>query len=174
MRKAKWAAAAAGVVLLVAGCGSEGGSDAGGSAVSPDGSSAPGAEAGGSLDAAAVTKEIAGAATGAGFAEKPNDDIPAALKPCMVSWQADGEKVTDSRKSYDATVATLTKGGWKEKSDFDQQGSVITSLDKNGWTVKASHQGQAGTFLIVSFIATDNGPACEKLFAEDLAKNKQP
>ncbi|MEV3990965.1 hypothetical protein AB0J57_18845 [Streptomyces sp. NPDC049837] len=171
-------AAAAGVVLLVAGCG--GGSDKGTGVAAPSsGSSAPagsgaGAEAdtGGSLDAAAVTKEISAAATAAGFTEEPSsDDIPAPLKPCMVSWQADDKKVTDSRKSYDDTVAALAKGGWRESQNVDQKGSVIKSLDKAGWTLKASHHGQGG-FLMVSFIATDNGPVCEKLFQEDLQKSK--
>ncbi|MFJ8078520.1 hypothetical protein ACIQ7Q_32480 [Streptomyces sp. NPDC096176] len=172
MRKASWAAAAAGVVLLVAGCGGEGGSDEGKGSADGSSSAAP-AEAGGSLDSATVTKEIADAATAAGFTEKPgDDDIPPALKDCMISWQPDAEKATDSKKSYDDTVATLTKGGWKESQDFEQQGSTIKSLDRNGWTLKASHQGQKGTFVMVQFIATDNGPACEKLFREDLEKNK--
>ncbi|MCX4822742.1 hypothetical protein OG883_23140 [Streptomyces sp. NBC_01142] len=179
MRKARWAAAAAGVVLLVAGCGSEGGSDKGkgGAGSSGSSSSAPaeaGGEAGGSLDAATVAKEVGDAATAAGFTEKPSDDVPAALKECMVSWQADDKKVTDSKKSYDTTVASLAKGGWKESQSVDQQGSTIKSLDKSGWTVKASHQGKAGTFLMITFMAADNGPECEKVFREDLEKNKKP
>ncbi|MFK0255089.1 hypothetical protein [Streptomyces sp. NPDC090445] len=180
MRKAKWAAAAAGVVLLVAGCGSEGGTDQGKGADAPKSgssaaASAPGAgrDSGGSLDAAAVKKEIDTAATGAGYAEKPGDDVPANLKSCMVSWVADAKKATDSKKSYDDTVAALAKGGWKESRTFDQQGSVIKSLDKSGWTVKASHAGKAGALLVVQFVATDNGPTCAKAFQEDLAKNKQ-
>lgn len=170
------AAAAAGVVLLVAGCG--GGPDKGTGVAAPSsGSSAPagsgaGAEAGGGLDAAAVTKEISAAATAAGFTEEPSsDDIPAPLKPCMVSWQADDKKVTDSRKSYDGTVAALAEGGWRQSQNVDQNGSVIKTLDKAGWTLKASHHGQGG-FLMVSFIATDKGPVCEKLFKEDLQKSK--
>lgn len=170
------AAAAAGVVLLVAGCG--GGSGEGtGNHAPPPGATAPagtgaGAEAGGGLDAAGVTREIADAATAAGFSEKPSDgDVPPALKPCMVSWQVDDEKVADSEKSYDATLAGLVKGGWKQKQKSDHTGSVITSLDKGDWTVKASHHRQGG-FLMVSFIATESGPECEKLFGEDLEKNK--
>ncbi|MFF8829236.1 hypothetical protein [Streptomyces sp. NPDC015131] len=173
------AAAAAGVVLLVAGCGG-GGTEKETGAVKPStGASAPagagaGAEADAALDAAAVTREIQAAATGAGFTQKPSkDDVPAGLRPCMVSWQADGEKATDSRKSFDTTVAALGKAGWKQAQSFDQKGSVIMSLDKSGWTLKASHHGQAGTFVIVSFIATDNGPKCAALFKEDLEKSKQ-
>ncbi|OKK22092.1 hypothetical protein AMK16_02430 [Streptomyces sp. CB00455] len=178
MRKARWAAAAAGVVLLVAGCGSGGGSDAdkakAGGTVPSGAASAPAkAGASGSLDAAAVKKEIEGAATAAGFTEGAGDEVPAGLKSCMVSWFADGKKATDSKKSYDATVAALAKGGWKELRSADQQVSVIKTLDKSGWSLKASHHGTAGTLLMVSFIATDSSPACEKLFREDLAKNKQ-
>ncbi|MFC8916024.1 hypothetical protein ACGF5F_10090 [Streptomyces sp. NPDC047821] len=172
------AAAAAGVVLLAAGCSGGGADKETGAAAPSSGSSAPagsgaGAEAeDGGPDAAAVTKEISAAATAAGFTEEPSaDDIPVPLKPCMVSWQADDKKVTDSRKSYDDTVAALAKGGWKEKQKVDQTGSVITTLDKAGWTLKAGHHGQGG-FLMVSFIATDNGPECEKLFQEDLEKSK--
>ncbi|OKK08148.1 hypothetical protein AMK26_03740 [Streptomyces sp. CB03234] len=172
MRKAKLAAAAAGVVLLVAGCGG-GGTDKGTGPTS--GSPAPagaGAEAeGGSLDAAAVTKEIGDAATAAGFTKKPSDDVPPALASCMVDWAVDGEKATDTKKSYDDTVAALAKNGWKESQSFDQKGSVIKSLAKSGWTLKASHHGQGG-FVTVMFIATDNSPACEKAFREDLEKNK--
>ncbi|NWF27568.1 hypothetical protein HW130_15070 [Streptomyces sp. PKU-EA00015] len=171
MRKARWAAAAAGVVLVVTGCSSEGGSDEGKGGASGSSSQAP-AEAGGSLDAATVTKEIADAATAAGFTEKPSDDVPPALKSCMVSWQPDDKKAADPKTSYDATVAALGKGGWEEWQTFDEKGSVIKSLDKSGWTVKASYQGQKDTFLLITFIATDNGPACEKLFREDLEKNK--
>ncbi|QGV82820.1 hypothetical protein EIZ62_23470 [Streptomyces ficellus] len=175
MRKAK-AAVAAGVVLLVAGCGGGGTDTTTGEAAPSSAASAPaggaGAEAGGGLDAAAVTKEISAAATAAGFTEEPSDeDVPPALKPCMVSWQVDDKKAGDSKKSYDATLAALTEGGWKQSQKFDQKGSVITSLDKSGWTMKASHHGQGG-FLVVSFIATDNGPKCEKLFQQDLEKNK--
>ncbi|MCX4539473.1 hypothetical protein [Streptomyces sp. NBC_01565] len=176
MRKAKWVAAAAGVVLLVAGCGNESGDSKGKDAQAPkSGSSAPAAAAGsgGTLDAAAVKKEIESAATAAGFTEKPGDDVPANLASCMVSWTADGKKAGDSKKSYDDTVAALAKGGWKESQAIDQQVSVIKTLDKSGWSVKASHHGKSGTLLMVSFIATDKGPACAKAFQEDLAKNKQ-
>lgn len=182
MRKAKWAAVAAGVVLLVAGCGSEGGTDKGkGGDASSSAASTPAAGAGagagstgtGALDAAAVKKEIETAATAAGFTEKPGDDVPANLKSCMVSWTADAKKVSDSRKSYDATVATLVKGGWKETRTVDQPAAVVKALDKSGWSVKASHQGKAGALLIVSFIATDKSPTCAQAFQEDLAKNKQ-
>ncbi|MEU5806490.1 hypothetical protein [Streptomyces sp. NPDC047718] len=180
MRKAKWAAAAAGVVMLVAGCGSEGGADQGKGADAPKSASSAAASApaadkgsGGSLDAAAVKKEIDTAATGAGYAQKATEDVPPNLRSCMVSWVADTKKVTDSKKSYDDTVAALAKGGWKEARSIDQQGTVVKSLDKSGWTVKASHAGKSGALLVVQFVATDNGPTCAKAFQEDLAKNKQ-
>lgn len=174
VRKARWAAAAAGVVLLVAGCGSEGGSGQGEAGDAPSsGSSAPAkAGPGGGPDAAAVKREIETAATAAGFTEKPADDVPPALKSCMVTWQADEKKVNDSGKSYDSTVAALVKAGWKEGKSLNQQVSVIKTLDKSGWSLKASHHGKAGVLDMVTFLATDTGPACEKLFQEDLAKNK--
>ncbi|KOU13839.1 hypothetical protein ADK52_37995 [Streptomyces sp. WM6372] len=163
--------------MLVSGCGAGGGTDKGKDGEAPSAAaSAPAAGAGtsgGSPDAAAVKKEIEAAATSAGFAEKTGDDVPAELKSCMVSWTADGKKAADSRKSYDATVAALAKGGWKETRSVDQPATVVKSLDKSGWSVKASHQGKAGALLIVSFIATETGPICAKAFQEDLAKNKQ-
>ncbi|MEU9800397.1 hypothetical protein [Streptomyces sp. NPDC051000] len=167
-------AAAAGVVLLVAGCGSEGGADkAKGGGAPASGAATPAEQGAGTLDAAAVKKEIADAATTAGFTEKSGDDVPASLRSCMVSWSPDGKKAADSKQSFDATVAALVKGGWKETRTSDQPMSVIKSLDKSGWTVKASHHGKAGSLLVVSFIAVDNGPTCAKAFQEDLAKNKQ-
>ncbi|MFD5932921.1 hypothetical protein [Streptomyces sp. NPDC060333] len=174
MRKVKWVAAAAGVVLLVAGCGSEGGADKGKGGEGPaSGTAAPAEQGAGTLDAAAVKKEVAGAGTAAGFTEKSGDDVPATLRSCMVSWSPDGKKAADSRQSFDGTVTALVKGGWKETRTSDQPMSVIKSLDKSGWTVKASHQGKAGSLLVISFIAVDNGPTCAKAFQEDLTKNKQ-
>ncbi|UUU38338.1 hypothetical protein [Streptomyces sp. NBC_00162] len=131
MRKARWAAAAAGAVLLVAGCGSEGGSDKGKGGETPaSGSSAPAkAGSGGTLDAAAVKKEIEGAATTAGFAEKPGDEVPAALKSCMVSWQADEKKATDSKKSYETTVAALVKGDGRRAGP-----SISSCRSSRRWT----------------------------------------
>ncbi|MER7000469.1 hypothetical protein [Streptomyces sp. NPDC000410] len=179
MRKARWAAAAAGVVLLVAGCGGEGGSDEGkgkGGATTPGSSSssapeAPESEAGESLDAAAVTKEIEDAATAAGFTEEASsDDVSAALKDCMVTWSPDSKKAADAKKSYDDTVANLTKGGWKETQSTDQAGSTNKSLDKGGWTLKATHHG--GALTLVMFIAGNNSPECEAAFQEDLEKSK--
>ncbi|MFJ3203115.1 hypothetical protein [Streptomyces sp. NPDC086989] len=178
MRKVTWAAAAAGVVLLAAGCASEGGSDEGNGGQAPTaGSPAPAAASGapgaGTVDAAAVRRQIEAAATSAGFTEQPGNDVPANLKSCMVSWTADAKKVSDSRKSYDATVATLTKDGWKEIRAIDQPAAVVKSLDKGGWTLKASHQGKAGALLVVSFIATETSATCAKAFQEDLAKKQQ-
>ncbi|MFD7916755.1 hypothetical protein ACFV30_39705 [Streptomyces sp. NPDC059752] len=173
MRKVRWAAAAAGAVLLIAGCGSEG--DAaqghGGDAPSAGGSAPAKAESGGSLDVAAVKKEIGAAATAAGFTEKPRDDVPPVLKSCTVRWQSDGAKATDSRKSYDATVATLVNGGWQEGGSNAERQSVIKVLDKTGWRLIASHrpQGWADGTDEDSFIFVDTGPACEKPFKEDLA-----
>ncbi|MFJ3584177.1 hypothetical protein ACIPPS_18310 [Streptomyces sp. NPDC090127] len=175
MRKAMMVAAAAGAVLLVAGCGSgEGGSgkNKGGSSASSSGSTTGGTEAAGgdSPDAAAVEKEIDAAATAAGFVrDASGEDVPAGLKSCMVSWTADAEKAADPKKSYGATVTTLTGGGWKEGQKTEQAGSTIQTLNKGGWSLKASNHGAAG-FAIVMFIATDNSSQCEALFKADLEK----
>ncbi|MBT2479569.1 hypothetical protein [Streptomyces sp. ISL-94] len=126
-----------------------------------------------------MRNEIDAAATTAGFtARQPADDVPPGLKSCTVRWQADGAKSTDSRKSYDATVATLVKGGWKERGRTDEKQSVTMAMDKGGWNILAWHhpQGRADGTDWISFIANDTGPACEKPFQEDLADkttNKQ-
>lgn len=168
-------------VLLITGCGSEGDSPQGhgGDAPSASGSAPAKAGSGGSLDVEAVRKEIEAAATAAGFtARQPADDVPPGLKSCTVRWQADGAKATDSRKSYDTTVAALVNGGWKESgSSYDRQ-SVTKAFDTGGWNIRAWHhpQGRADGTDVDSFIANDTGPACEKPFQEDLADkttNKQ-
>lgn len=172
------AVAAAGVVLLVAGCGSEGGSGknkGGSSSQSTTGSTTGGAEAGGdSPDAAAVEKEIEAAATAAGFVrDSSGEDIPAELKDCMVSWTPDTKKAADPKKSYDATVKTLTGGGWAEGQSTEQSGSTIKTLNKGAWSLRASSHGAAG-FSMVVFGATANTATCEALFKADLEKTKKP
>lgn len=174
MRKVRWAAAAAGAVLLIAGCGSENDSAQGhgGDAPSPSSPAQAKAGSGGNLDVTTVKKEIEAAATAAGFtARQPADDVPPGLKSCTVRWQADSAKSTDSRKSYDATIATLIKGGWKESGRADEKQSVTIGMDKDGWNLRTWHhpQGRADGTDWISFIAIDTGPACEKPFQEDLA-----
>ncbi|MER7520772.1 hypothetical protein [Streptomyces sp. NPDC126499] len=180
MRKAKWVAAAAGVVLLVAGCGSGGGSDKGGSASTGGGSASAGSTGGGSeagggekLTADAVTKEIETAATAAGFTQDTSgEDIPPGLEKCMVSWTPDAEKAADPKKSYADTVATLTKGGWKTGQSLTQSGSTVQTLTKANWLLKASDHS-TGPVKMVMFIASDSSPVCEALFKADLEKSKQ-
>ncbi|MFI8822772.1 hypothetical protein [Streptomyces sp. NPDC053431] len=179
MRKAMGrVAVAAGVVLLVAGCGSDGGSDKGGSAATTGGSasagSAGGAEAGGEdLTADAVKTEIETAATGAGFVQDATGDpVPAGLETCMVSWTADAEKAADPKKSYTDTVGALGKGGWKTGRTFSQSGSTIQTLTKGTWQLKASDHSM-GMLKMVMFIASDTTPECEALFKADLEKNKK-
>ncbi|MFG2894513.1 hypothetical protein [Streptomyces sp. NPDC048248] len=167
MRNARWAAAAAGVVLLVAGCS---GAKDDKSGASRSGSSAAPAGGGGSLDAAAATKQIVEAAAAAGFTGEPSGGIPASLERCGVSWQADVKKAADPQKSYAGTLAALKKGGWKQARELKQQGSVITSLEKSGWTLRAIYHDRAESFLAISFDATDNSAECENAFAEELAK----
>ncbi|MER7619885.1 hypothetical protein [Streptomyces sp. NPDC126503] len=180
MRKAKWVAAAAGVVMLVAGCGGEGadksGAGKGGSASaapSASGGSGGSGSDGGKLDAAAVGKEIETAATVAGFSEDPSGDpVAPELKECMVSWAADSEKAADPKKSFADTVAGLTKGGWAEGQTFSQAGSEMKTLTKSNWTLKASGH-LSGPLKVVLFVGTDTGPECAALFAADLEKNKK-
>ncbi|MBB4979768.1 MULTISPECIES: hypothetical protein [Streptomyces] len=181
MRKAKWVAAAAGVVLLVAGCGSEGGADKGGSS-SAGSSSAGSASTGGSgaggssdekLDAAAVTKELTDAATEAGFTQDSSgEQVPAEAKDCMVSWTADAEKAADPAKSYAATVATLTGTGWTEERSSGVGGSVIKSLTKSSWKLQASNHS-AGPLKLVMFVAVDSSPECAAVLAKSNAKAQQ-
>ncbi|KQX53152.1 MULTISPECIES: hypothetical protein [unclassified Streptomyces] len=179
MRKVMGAAVAAGVMLLVAGCGSDGGTDKGGSA-SGGSSSAGSSSTGGSggsggerLDGAAVTAELSGAATGAGFTQDASgEQVPPTLKDCMVSWTADAEKAADPAKAYDATVATLTKGGWNEERSSGQGGSVIKSLKKSTWQLQASNHS-AGPLKLVMFVAVDSGPECAAAIAEENAKAKK-
>ncbi|WP_254705905.1 hypothetical protein [Streptomyces vilmorinianum] len=178
-----WVAAAAGVVLLVAGCGEGGSGGSGGSGKNKGGGSSAGSSAGstgggaetggGDLDAAAVTKEITDAATAAGFTQDASGDaVPAELKACMVTWTADAEKAADPKKSYTDTLATLTKGGWKEGQSLDQNGSTIKTLAKSNWQVKASNHS-AGPVKLVMFVANETGAECEALFKADLEKNKK-
>ncbi|MEU0393922.1 hypothetical protein ABZ208_14275 [Streptomyces sp. NPDC006208] len=167
MRKARWAAAAVGVVLLVAGCSGAKDDKPG---TSRSGSSAAPAEAGGSLDAAAAAKEIEDAATAAGFTEEPSEGLPASLKECAVSWHADAEKAADPKKSYDATLAALEKGGWGQPREHKEKGAVITSMRKSGWTMTASSHGRADTFLVVTFGAEDNSAECQKVINKELEK----
>ncbi|MFG2112280.1 hypothetical protein ACGFRB_06530 [Streptomyces sp. NPDC048718] len=180
MRKAKWVAAAAGVVLLAAGCGSNDSSDKAGSNAKESGSTA-GSEAGGGaeagsaeLTAEAVRKEIETAATGAGFTKSDRpENVPAGLERCMVSWTPDAQKAADPKKSAADTVTALGKGGWKTEKTFSQSGSTITSLAKGTWQLKSSDHS-AGPVKLVMFVATDTTPACEALFKADLEKNKKP
>ncbi|MFC8507427.1 hypothetical protein ACFU3J_05055 [Streptomyces sp. NPDC057411] len=172
MRKAMWAAAAAGVVLFVAGCSGQGGDTAKDTGKEAGPGTGGGSAAGGGLSAAAVKKEIETAATGAGFTQDATgDDVPAGLENCMVSWTPDTEKAVNPKKSYTDTLDALGKGGWKEGQGIDQAESRIVPFTKAQWKLKASEHTM-GEFKMVMFIATDNSPQCEALFKADLEKNK--
>ncbi|MFG2342044.1 hypothetical protein [Streptomyces yangpuensis] len=179
MRRTRWAVAAAGAMLLIAGCSSNGdpAQEPGGDASSAGGSAPPKAASGGSLDVATVKKEIEAAATAAGFTERPGDDVPPALKSCTVRWHADG-KATDARKSYDTAITALVNAGWNVGGSAEEGQSVTKGLDKNGWNLRSWHrpEGRMDGTHDTSFIVVDTGPACEKPFREDLADrttNKQ-
>ncbi|MFF6830767.1 MULTISPECIES: hypothetical protein [unclassified Streptomyces] len=178
MRKAKWVAAvaAAGAVLLVAGCGGEGGADKGGSSSAGSaatGGSGAGGGDGAKLDAAAVSRAIGDAATGAGFTQDSSGEaVPDGLKGCMVTWTADAEKAADPKKSFADTVGTLTGGGWKETRTFEQDGSEIKALAHGTWQLQASNHS-AGPLKLVMFVATDAGPECEAAIKADNDGNKK-
>lgn len=101
MRKVRWAAAAAGAVLLIAGCGSEGDSAQGhgGDAPSASGSAPAKAGSGGSLDVAAVKKEIEAAAMPGAvsrFTDAPNSPAANSMRRSAEGHQgadAGGEDV---------------------------------------------------------------------------------
>ncbi|WP_265862035.1 hypothetical protein [Streptomyces sp. SKN60] len=158
-------AAAAGVVLLVAGCGSNGGSDKGSSGGSSSAGAASAGATGGSgagggeeLSADDVKQEIETAATGAGLQQDAKaDQVPAGTEQCMVMWNADGKKAADPKRSYDETVAALGKEGWQTGQSIDQAGTTIKSLNKGTWMLKAHNMG---ALKLVMFIATDAKPAC--------------
>ncbi|MFD3440336.1 hypothetical protein ACFWU3_22830 [Streptomyces sp. NPDC058685] len=170
MYKARWAAAAAGVVLLVTGCSSAKDDTSG---TSQSGPSATPAEAGGGLDVATATKEIVDAATAAGFTREQSEGFPASLKNCAVSWLADVKKSADPQKSYTRALAALEKGGWKRARELKQRGSVVTSLNKGGWTLRAGYHGRPETFLVIYFQASDNSAECERAVNEELAKKQK-
>lgn len=163
-----WAAAAAGVVLFVAGCSGQGGDTGKDTGAGRGGGSA----AGGGLSAAAVKKEIEAAAKGAGFTQDATgDDAPAGLENCMVSWTPDTEKAVNPKKSYTDTLDALGRAGWKEEQGIDQAESRVVPFTKSQWKLKASEHTM-GEFKMVMFIATDTTPECEALFKADLEKSK--
>ncbi|MBW1601948.1 hypothetical protein JJV70_07450 [Streptomyces sp. JJ66] len=168
MRKAKWVAAAAGVVLLVSGCGSDGGSKESGANADKGGANA--AEAGGGdLDADAVRGEIEKAATAAGLAESSDaEPVEEVLRDCMVSWYADPSKIESGEKAYDDAIATLNEAGWEEQQSQIEDGMKLRMLSKGGWNVNTSYSGEFDLPETIYFVATDTGEACEKKFMEEM------
>ncbi|MEV6393713.1 hypothetical protein AB0M39_02845 [Streptomyces sp. NPDC051907] len=176
MRRVRWAAAAAGVVVLAAGCGSEG--DAKGDqgkdspAASASSASQPAQEQG-PLNGDAVDKEIAAAASTAGLTARKSEKGKGALADCMVVWQSDGKGAADPEKGYGAMVAELEKAGWTESSAHKEKQSTVKGLKKSGWRLQASYHNMSSSFVMISFAATSESAECAKAFAADLAKNKK-
>ncbi|MGW1884212.1 hypothetical protein [Streptomyces sp. NPDC001970] len=172
MRRASYAAAAVGAVLLLAGCAIEAGpGGAAGKGSGAPAASAP-AETSGRPDVDAVAEEIKDAATKAGFTEEFSERGEGKLARCMVTWMADTESpAEDPKAGYRGAVAGLNKGGWKggrKESRADVKGTyTATSLTKGGWTLHASMR-ELGSLVMVYFTATDD--SCEDAFAEELEK----
>ncbi|MBW1601949.1 hypothetical protein JJV70_07455 [Streptomyces sp. JJ66] len=168
MRKAKWAAAAAGVVLLVSGCGGEDGSkakddakDKAPASAAPETSAVPDEEAG--PDAETVREEIEKAATGAGLTkaggpapEGSLDDI----EGCAVVWRADTEQSEDNKKAYEATIAELAEQGWEKQELIDAEVSLIQPMEKKGWALNVSYSGSPDVYESVVFEGISETEEC--------------
>ncbi|MGW5000787.1 hypothetical protein ACWEP8_24280 [Streptomyces hydrogenans] len=167
MRRGKWAAAAAGVVLLVAGCGGEGGADSG--SASSGGSGAKGVK----LDAATVSREIDTAATAAGFTKDPEiDTVAPELKECMVNWAVDDPgKAADPEKALADTIAGLVEAGWTEGKGARQGYADVKTLTKGEWTIKSASDLGKGIKAVV-FAGTHGTPECAALVIADMEKKK--
>ncbi|MER7764184.1 hypothetical protein [Streptomyces sp. NPDC097619] len=190
MHGTKWAALAAGAVLLLAGCGG-GDGDTGptgtagtASAGSPerDLDAGDGAEVG-PLTREDAQREIDAAAKAAGLPDdgRPRGAVPSAPAGASTSekvkyralactalwtWLGPGAKLADPAGSYDKTVAELTKNGWQDGARSEQEAepgstSVQTVLTKSGWTLYARHHGSKALTML-SFNATED--ACMKQF----------
>ncbi|WP_435850831.1 hypothetical protein [Streptomyces roseolus] len=160
VRKMGRVAVAAGVVLLVGGCGGDGA--AGGSSSS-----------GGSgvrLTAAQVDKEIGAAAGAAGFTKASFDTVSPKLKECMINWAADEPGgVADPEKSYADTLAGLVKAGWAEGETSRKGTTDVKILTKGDWTVRAGADLGEG-IKMVAFAGVLETPECTELYAGELGK----
>ncbi|MFD4370739.1 hypothetical protein [Streptomyces sp. NPDC058486] len=154
-------AAATGVVLLVAGCGGEGGSSSGGSG-----------SKGVKLDAATVTKEIDTAATKAGFTKDPSiDTVEPELRACMVNWAADDPgEAADPHKSFADAIAALVKAGWTEEKSTRKGDTEMKILAKGDWKIRSASDLGAGIKAVV-FAGSSESKECAELFIAELGKS---
>lgn len=163
MRKVGWIAAAAGVALLVTGCGDDGTAPSGGSGAN-----------GVKLDAATVAKEIDAAATAAGFTQDASvSSVEPELKECMVDWVAkDPGRAADPKKSAGDTIAGLVKAGWTEGKSAQQGDRELKTLTKADWEVRSASELGEGIKAVV-FAGTRTSPECVELLVAGLGKGKK-
>ncbi|MGW1769742.1 hypothetical protein ACWCQL_37570 [Streptomyces sp. NPDC002073] len=188
----KWAVAAAGTVLVLAGCSAEGDGGSDGATGASKGAVQEPAPAGtGALGRDAVQAEIDAAARTAalpgkgmpkslpsGAASAPpgatqQQKLEARAAACTAGWQwmgtGAGEFVSEPGKKYQAVVTALAKTGWAEEARSEQPGaggkgrSVRTVLTKRGWTLYATHHALK-PMAAVFLNATEN--ACMGKFTQ--------
>ncbi|WP_030556832.1 hypothetical protein [Streptomyces exfoliatus] len=157
MRKVGMVAAAAGMVLFVAGCGGE-----------DDGAGKE--NAGPQLTAAQVDKEIGAAAGAAGFTKASFDTVKPKLKDCMINWAADEPgKKADPAKSYADTLAALVKAGWGKGETTKKGTTDVQILKKGAWTVRAGSDLGPG-IKMVAFAGVLETRECTELYVGELGK----
>ncbi|MFJ7270585.1 hypothetical protein ACIQV3_28770 [Streptomyces sp. NPDC099050] len=152
MRKVKWVAMAAGVVLLGAGCAGEDGVK---------------------VEAATVAKEIDAAATAAGFTKDLSIDmVGPEVKECKVDWVVnDPGKSADPKKSFADTIAGLVEAGWTEGKS-SRKGYVDTKIvTKGDWEVRGAADLGEGIKAVV-FAGTNTSSECLPLLIADLENGK--
>ncbi|MGW7315725.1 hypothetical protein [Streptomyces sp. NPDC054854] len=153
MRKVRWVAVAAGVVLLVAGCGGE---------------------AGVKVEAATVAKELDAAATAAGFTKDLSIDTTGPeAKECKVDWVVnDPGKSADPKKSFADTIAGLVEAGWTEGKS-DRKGDVDMKIATKGdWEVRGAADLGEGIKAVV-FAGTNTSSKCLPILIADQGNSKK-
>ncbi|MFF0740152.1 hypothetical protein ACFYVL_07090 [Streptomyces sp. NPDC004111] len=149
-------AAAAGVVLLVAGCAGDAG------------------DGGVTVKAATVAKEVDRAATAAGFTKDSSIDLVGPeVKECKVDWVADDPgKSVDPKNSFADTIAGLVKAGWTEGKS-DRKGDVdVRIVTKGDWEVRGAADLGKGIKAVV-FAGTNASSECAPLLIAELGKGRK-
>ncbi|MEU2658294.1 hypothetical protein ABZ615_23590 [Streptomyces sp. NPDC007325] len=155
--------AAAGVVLLLTGCGGEGTASSGGSG-----------DKGVKVEAATVAKEIDAATKAAGFTKDTSfSRVSSELKDCMVDWAADDPgKAADPKKALADTYAGLVKAGWTEGKSERKGYTDVKTLTKGDWELKAASDLDKGIKAVV-FAGTRTSPECVELILADMGSGKK-
>ncbi|MFF9148273.1 hypothetical protein ACF1BN_25815 [Streptomyces sp. NPDC014861] len=155
-------AAAAGLALLVTGCGDEGATPSGGSGAN-----------GVKLEATTVAREIDAAAKAAGFTKDSSvSRVKPELKECMVDWVADDPgRAADPKKSAADTIAGLVEAGWTEGESAQQGDRETKTLTKGDWEIRSASELGKGIKALV-FAGTRTSPECVELLVADLGSGK--